>query len=394
MSNLPDADQFNKEKFIQWVQNCKKHIEINPSMNEPNTKSKLIEPLLEILGWDHFDRELEYSIRVGSTTAKVDYALMLDNKPVILVEAKGFDTDIGPSQAEQVITYGRIEPVRWVIITNGKDMRILNSEQGKSYDQCLFKKLTIDDYLNNIPIIELLSKMSMKSGLLDQTYKDERKFHDYVRSFNSQKNVIKKQISDLLKNGADKELLPAIEVAVDEMVDEFPSKIIRSKETSTIQIISPIATKSVTYGPNLSMNDLKTISRTALPGNDDDEVVLFSSRESGIDFLLKYNVWGYINIRHKPKYFAMYVGAPYSGVLFFGEIEKISDDLQNLNDYQFIDEKDRVGFSPGTQIVSLKKGSLMKIKDPIPFESPGMPPRALRYPKIGDIRHAKNTNDL
>ena len=92
-------------------------MEQTPQMNEPNTKAKLINPLLEILGWNiHTDIELEYPVRVGTSVNKVDYALMVDGKPSVLVEAKGFDTEIGPDQAEQVISYGRVESVKWVIV--------------------------------------------------------------------------------------------------------------------------------------------------------------------------------------------------------------------------------------------------------------------------------------
>jgi len=65
-------------------------------MDEQNTKRKIIEPLLELLGWNMLssDVELEYSVQMGTGTQKVDSALKIEGTPVVFIEAKGCDTPI------------------------------------------------------------------------------------------------------------------------------------------------------------------------------------------------------------------------------------------------------------------------------------------------------------
>ncbi len=136
---------FEKNQLEKFVETTKKLMSDNPLMNEPNTKVKVITPFLELLGWDiNFDVELEYPVKVGSKTAKVDYALLLEGKPTVFVEAKGFDSDIGEDESSQAISYGRIEGVTWAAVTNGKSMHIFNTEWGKNPEDCLIAKIGVN----------------------------------------------------------------------------------------------------------------------------------------------------------------------------------------------------------------------------------------------------------
>lgn len=60
-----------------------------PSLDESNTRMKIITPLLHGLGWDIYSDEVqtEYVIKWGSVGGKVDYALFSGGKPVVFVEA-------------------------------------------------------------------------------------------------------------------------------------------------------------------------------------------------------------------------------------------------------------------------------------------------------------------
>ena len=62
-------------------------------IGEQNTKATLIVPVLRALGWNVEDLDevhLEYKFK--SQDRPVDYALMLQRKPVLFIEAKGAST--------------------------------------------------------------------------------------------------------------------------------------------------------------------------------------------------------------------------------------------------------------------------------------------------------------
>lgn len=92
---------------------------------EEATKNALIMPLINILGYDVFNpTEVvpEYIADVGVKKGeKVDYAILKDNKPIILIECKKVDNkslDI-KKHATQLIRYFSVTDAKFIILTNG-----------------------------------------------------------------------------------------------------------------------------------------------------------------------------------------------------------------------------------------------------------------------------------
>ena len=70
-------------------------------LGEQNTKSALIDPVLEALGWDTRDPdEVHREFRPTGRDSPVDYALKLLRKPRLFLEAKGLgETRMVPAAA-------------------------------------------------------------------------------------------------------------------------------------------------------------------------------------------------------------------------------------------------------------------------------------------------------
>ena len=88
------------------------------SRHETRTRQVLIDPLLRELGWDVSDPEavqLEY--RVGQQWA--DYALMSDNQPVAVIEAKRLGRGLEDDEIMQVLNYANRDGIDYMIVTDG-----------------------------------------------------------------------------------------------------------------------------------------------------------------------------------------------------------------------------------------------------------------------------------
>ena len=82
------------DKLTQTLEDVAERIERyrDTRIGEQNTKATLIVPVLRALGWNVEDLDevhLEYKFK--SPDKPVDYALMLQRKPVLFIEAKGLD---------------------------------------------------------------------------------------------------------------------------------------------------------------------------------------------------------------------------------------------------------------------------------------------------------------
>lgn len=90
---------------------------------EEGTKNALVMPFLSAMGYDVFNPlevTPELNADVGTKKGeKVDYAILKDGKPIIIVECKGFGTDLTTNHASQLFRYFSVTPVRFGILTNG-----------------------------------------------------------------------------------------------------------------------------------------------------------------------------------------------------------------------------------------------------------------------------------
>lgn len=372
-------------ELSKFVETTKKLMADNPLMNEPNTKGKVITPFLEMLGWDiNFDVELEYPVRVGSTTAKVDYALLLERKPAVFVEAKGFDSTIGENEATQAISYGRIEGVKWAAITNGKSIHIFNTDWGKSPVDCIVAKIDINDFVDKKKTLWLLSKQSILSQEIDVAADTIRQTRNLITKLEGEKDKLSIEIANVIKRIADKSLHRRIEDVSKEVLADLIFRLNTSpKESTTVEITKTPFT-----------SDINEINRSSIRGSLDDEVAVFPSRESGVEFLNKYRAWGYVKINRQTRYIALYVGRPYSQVLYFGEVDYITKPFESKEEIRNIEDADKDTFSPGKQVVYLKKNSLVKLSDPIPAGPKGSVPYNLHYTTLGKFKSAKTTKEL
>jgi hypothetical protein len=91
---------------------------------EEATKTALILPFIRlVLGYDHTDPEEvvpEFTADVGIKQGeKVDFAIMMEGKPIILMECKSAKTDLDKEHASQLYRYFGVTDAKFGILTNG-----------------------------------------------------------------------------------------------------------------------------------------------------------------------------------------------------------------------------------------------------------------------------------
>jgi len=141
------------------IQKQKEHL-----LTEEATKTALVLPFISMLGYDIFNpAEVipEYTADVGIKKGeKVDYALLLDGKPIILFECKPYGSLLEQTQSSQLYRYFSVTEARIAILTNGStykfytDLESQNKMDSKPFME--FDFLTIDETL--IPELKKLSK--------------------------------------------------------------------------------------------------------------------------------------------------------------------------------------------------------------------------------------------
>lgn len=160
-----------RDELTGYAERSADLIEESPQMDEENTKRKIVEPLVDCLGWDILssDVELEYSVQMGAGTKKVDYALKLEERPVVFVEAKGCDTTLEESHENQLKSYMRQVGVDWGLLTNGRQFEIFRRDvSGTRPNEIALAEFDIEEVPENDHPLKALSRHSIESGEAEQ----------------------------------------------------------------------------------------------------------------------------------------------------------------------------------------------------------------------------------
>ena len=101
---------------------------------ETRTRQALIDPMLRTLGWDVEDPDsVQIEYRIGQD--RPDYALMGNEGPITVIEAKVLGTQLDERETKQALTYANTDGIPYIVLTNGDHWRMLE----------VFKKAQIKD---------------------------------------------------------------------------------------------------------------------------------------------------------------------------------------------------------------------------------------------------------
>lgn len=141
--------------------------------------------------------------------------------------------------------------------------------------------------------------------------------------------------------------------------------------------------------------ELPIISREELASLKDGMVVICPSKPEGVNFLLQYNAWGFVRIRKKPKYFALYVTRPESKISFFGEVEEILHPKDPSSPITEDEARRYKTFKEGKKVIVLKSESLRKLDKGIPKgTSKKKILQGIKYVTLNQFINAKTLDDL
>ncbi len=171
-----------KTDFAEKLQSFAKKIDepwLESMTNEAATRQFLVQPFLEVLGYNTNDpTEVfpEYGANLDLPGVKkdkhVDYAILQDGKPVILIEVKPYGSDPGIG-LDQLFTYFfHVDEVRLGIATNGVRYQLYaDLEKPGKMDKTPYLDFSILEKLREVQI-EALQKISKPKFNIEEIVED------------------------------------------------------------------------------------------------------------------------------------------------------------------------------------------------------------------------------
>ncbi|MES3630939.1 MAG: hypothetical protein PPP56_12320 [Longimonas sp.] len=278
------------------------------------------------------------------------------------------------------------EGVEWGLLTNGAEYEMYRYDGTPSGTQ--LGAIPVGHLTQQTHLVRALSKSSVQAGESEQIARRIHEQRQAIATLRSNKDDIASDITQLLTSRIGDAIAATVETEAKELID----RVVASLENgdAAAPVASPPARSSQIQEPKHTFAN--TIRRSEIEGDGDAEVAIFPTRESGIEFLLENNAWGFVRIGRSPTYVGMYVAAPAQEVQFVAKVDRIvpareADLARPVGSYTEI-----ARFDPEKQVVLFKPGSLHRLEDPIPFE--GRTIQSLRYTDLRRFKHAATTEDL
>jgi len=213
-----------REELSDYGERSSGLIEDSPQMDEENTKRKIIEPLIDLLGWEILssDVELEYSVQMGSGTKKVDYALKREGTPVVFVEAKGCDTPLEQSHENQLKSYMRQVGVDWGLLTNGRKFEIFRRDVSSNRpNEISLAEFSIGEVPDNEHPLKALSRDSIDSGESRQIAEKLEAVQNAVESLRKNKEDLAEDVTGVVTDAAGNAVSQQVEDEAKGFVDDL-----------------------------------------------------------------------------------------------------------------------------------------------------------------------------
>jgi len=209
-----------RDEIEEYVQRCQQLIESSPQMDEENTKVKLVQPFLELLGWDLYSTEvaLEYTIPMASGSTHVDYALLVGDSPVVFVEAKPVRATLTDNEVRQLRSYMRQElDVDWGILTNGQSFEVLTKNRNENGgEEVSVVQFELDDLTENPGVLELLTKESIRSGKSDEVAEQVAQTNRAINALQDNEDGVTAAVTDAVEREVGK-----LTIDLEEQAREF-----------------------------------------------------------------------------------------------------------------------------------------------------------------------------
>lgn len=203
------------------------------ALTEEATKTSVILPFLQTLGFDVFNLDEvipEFTSDVGTKKGeKVDFAVKIDGKIAMLIEAKPVNTKLGDTQFNQLFRYFTVTEARLAILTNGREAWFFSdTDEPNKMDKRPFFKFDFQNF--DKEQVEELARFQKPNFAIDaiveaaSNLKYTRAAANYLRKQLDEPEedfirLIGRQIHEgSITKSVSEQLRPAIQAALDEVI--------------------------------------------------------------------------------------------------------------------------------------------------------------------------------
>ncbi len=279
---------------------------------EEATKTSIIMPFFAMLGYDVFNPlefTPEYTADVGIKKGeKVDYAIMKDGQPIVLIEAKWIGEPLNKHDS-QLFRYFGTTSAKFGILTNGLIYRFYTDlEEPNKMDSVPFLEINILDLKETqVPELKKFHKSTFNIDEIINVASELKYSNEFKQSFaselqNPSDELVKLFLSKIYKGTKTQNVIEKFRPIVKKSLNQFISEMMNDKIKNALSVDEPSAAKPESAGEAVGEPEkskivttqeeleayfsVKSILKEIVPAKD----IVYKDTESYFGILYKNNV--------------------------------------------------------------------------------------------------------
>lgn len=155
-------------------------------LKELPTRVNVIDPILEALGWNVRNLDEVHHEYTTADGRSVDYALFVDGRPELFIEAKPLGDSLDDIKTVcQIDSYASNAGVAWCVLTNGVRWRVYRSTERCPAEEKLMFEVDLDSNADEVSVEQLAKQL----GRLSRTSLAERRLDEEAEIVFTDKRV-------------------------------------------------------------------------------------------------------------------------------------------------------------------------------------------------------------
>ncbi len=257
------------KQFSLKVQELKDKVQ-----TEEATKISLIMPFLQLLGYDVFNpHEVvpEFTADIGTKKGeKVDYAIFIDGKPSILIEAKQVDDPL-KAHDNQLYRYFSVTESKFAILTNGILYKFFSDiQEPNKMDDAPFLEFNLLDIKE--PLVAELKKFKKESYNADElfTAATTLKYTNKIKSIFDEElkepkdEFVRYFLKEIYAGNATKNVIDKFKPIVKKALNQHVSDLMNEKIKSALESSEAESEAASVIEEEIDQHEEKKIITTAL----------------------------------------------------------------------------------------------------------------------------------
>lgn len=209
------------EERTRYIERSTTVLESFSQMSERDIEMKIVQPLLELLGWDQFnDVKSQYAIPAGTTSLNADYVLFIEETTEVIIEVKSLQS-LQENSRDQLRSYMRQAEADWGMLTNGRTFQVLNLNPNSQSSEDVLIEAPIENLDTEWDKIEILSKENIRSGKSYDIKEQLSTRKKGIELLEQKESEIKQNISEYILEETNDSLSSDLDEEVDSLVDNL-----------------------------------------------------------------------------------------------------------------------------------------------------------------------------